>query len=590
MHSDTALGQSNGRIKRCNSQRLLSATLLLASLYGMALPVFAGVLPSLVPGSGVLSQFEAGQSAEPVASGAGQPSVVSSMPPVETDLDQASSLVDRQGEGTVRFSSSDTLSDTKIFVLLAAIVFIFLVALGVAMARVSRNRSRQQNERVRQQIVAAQRQPETLNKTILDLLPVYEVTEKRQLRLLHTSPSPRLAMDECFLDNCRECASSRRSNELACNSEGSMVKMRADDIDALAGGYDLESVSSVPYLTCSADGMLAENATGSKIGRPECNEAGDVELMEWLPDRGCANMPGNWSGIQCKRRSPSSIEPPLPVAAMSSRFPVSRFSRATGSYSVSPSASASTRHSSAGYLHNEQQLVSSNHGVFINTGSVLYHDRSSRSRSLDLSSGREVSTESRSTTRDPEPAWLAYSSQPAIARCQSRRSMAASDNGTGLGACPICLEEFDVGEHVRELPCKHKYHVICIDTWLVSRSTCCPYCKLDIRRWYYGPSLEDGLTRPGSLVNTSGQQLGFTANSLLANLPDDSNGQNTNLRRLERIRRRRRARGSARERRGNSSRGEGAGPSNYNHNASRWDRMWLALTATSATGMGHAHI
>ncbi|KAJ2750578.1 hypothetical protein IWQ56_007008, partial [Coemansia nantahalensis] len=72
------------------------------------------------------------------------------------------------------------------------------------------------------------------------------------------------------------------------------------------------------------------------------------------------------------------------------------------------------------------------------------------------------------------------------------------DGDSGLGSCPICLEEFEAGEQVRELPCLHRYHVVCIDTWLVSRSTCCPYCKLDIRRWYYGSGLDAGIAESGA--------------------------------------------------------------------------------------------
>ncbi|KAJ8624580.1 hypothetical protein MRB53_033110 [Persea americana] len=43
--------------------------------------------------------------------------------------------------------------------------------------------------------------------------------------------------------------------------------------------------------------------------------------------------------------------------------------------------------------------------------------------------------------------------------------------------CPICLGEFIDGEKVRALPkCNHGYHMKCIDTWLVSNSTC-PTCR-----------------------------------------------------------------------------------------------------------------
>ncbi|KAL6337565.1 hypothetical protein AAG906_037158 [Vitis piasezkii] len=43
--------------------------------------------------------------------------------------------------------------------------------------------------------------------------------------------------------------------------------------------------------------------------------------------------------------------------------------------------------------------------------------------------------------------------------------------------CPICLGEFVQGEKVRVLPkCNHGFHVRCIDTWLVSHSSC-PNCR-----------------------------------------------------------------------------------------------------------------
>ncbi|KAL4308652.1 hypothetical protein GQ457_01G024270 [Hibiscus cannabinus] len=53
--------------------------------------------------------------------------------------------------------------------------------------------------------------------------------------------------------------------------------------------------------------------------------------------------------------------------------------------------------------------------------------------------------------------------------------------GSGLSftsiECPICLGEFEDGEKVRVLPkCNHGFHVRCIDTWLVSHSSC-PNCR-----------------------------------------------------------------------------------------------------------------
>lgn len=43
--------------------------------------------------------------------------------------------------------------------------------------------------------------------------------------------------------------------------------------------------------------------------------------------------------------------------------------------------------------------------------------------------------------------------------------------------CAICLSEFAAGDEVRVLPqCGHGFHVVCIDTWLGSHSSC-PSCR-----------------------------------------------------------------------------------------------------------------
>ncbi|KAL7127910.1 hypothetical protein ABFS83_14G281400 [Erythranthe nasuta] len=46
-----------------------------------------------------------------------------------------------------------------------------------------------------------------------------------------------------------------------------------------------------------------------------------------------------------------------------------------------------------------------------------------------------------------------------------------------LSDCAICLAEFAAGEEIRVLPqCGHGFHVVCIDTWLGSHSSC-PSCR-----------------------------------------------------------------------------------------------------------------
>lgn len=46
----------------------------------------------------------------------------------------------------------------------------------------------------------------------------------------------------------------------------------------------------------------------------------------------------------------------------------------------------------------------------------------------------------------------------------------------GPPSCVICLGPYEACEEVRTLPCLHRYHKQCIDTWLKDRAIC-PVCK-----------------------------------------------------------------------------------------------------------------
>lgn len=47
--------------------------------------------------------------------------------------------------------------------------------------------------------------------------------------------------------------------------------------------------------------------------------------------------------------------------------------------------------------------------------------------------------------------------------------------------CTICQEQFENNQIIRELKCRHIYHIKCIDTWLCIQ-TKCPLCNLNINK------------------------------------------------------------------------------------------------------------
>lgn len=41
-------------------------------------------------------------------------------------------------------------------------------------------------------------------------------------------------------------------------------------------------------------------------------------------------------------------------------------------------------------------------------------------------------------------------------------------------SCAVCLEDYQDGEELRVLVCRHQFHRTCIDPWLMTKRSCCP--------------------------------------------------------------------------------------------------------------------
>lgn len=81
---------------------------------------------------------------------------------------------------------------------------------------------------------------------------------------------------------------------------------------------------------------------------------------------------------------------------------------------------------------------------------------------------------------DALPAF-AYARGPAgTGTCGGAEGSSSKSGGRRAALCPVCLEDVEAGEMVRQLPaCGHLFHVGCIDMWLHSHATC-PMCRCDV--------------------------------------------------------------------------------------------------------------
>ncbi|KAL5977590.1 hypothetical protein ACLOJK_041488 [Asimina triloba] len=63
-----------------------------------------------------------------------------------------------------------------------------------------------------------------------------------------------------------------------------------------------------------------------------------------------------------------------------------------------------------------------------------------------------------------------------------------SSPASAAAGCAICLADFSDGDKIRVIPkCSHRFHVACIDTWLMAHSSC-PTCRHRLSNNSHNPS------------------------------------------------------------------------------------------------------
>mmetsp|Transcript_75547 Transcript_75547/g.179484 ORF Transcript_75547/g.179484 Transcript_75547/m.179484 type:complete len:566 (-) Transcript_75547:155-1852(-) len=70
------------------------------------------------------------------------------------------------------------------------------------------------------------------------------------------------------------------------------------------------------------------------------------------------------------------------------------------------------------------------------------------------------------------------------------------DAASGTLTCSVCLVDLAVGDSVRNLPCTHRFHMECIDTWL-QKTQACPLCRRSL-------GIEEEAEKDGAQAATAG--------------------------------------------------------------------------------------
>ncbi|KAJ4958504.1 hypothetical protein NE237_025615 [Protea cynaroides] len=55
-----------------------------------------------------------------------------------------------------------------------------------------------------------------------------------------------------------------------------------------------------------------------------------------------------------------------------------------------------------------------------------------------------------------------------------------AEKGNDVEQCYICLAEYEEEDKIRVLPCRHEYHMACVDKWLKEIHGVCPLCRRNV--------------------------------------------------------------------------------------------------------------
>ncbi|XP_046358908.1 E3 ubiquitin-protein ligase RNF115-like [Haliotis cracherodii] len=72
--------------------------------------------------------------------------------------------------------------------------------------------------------------------------------------------------------------------------------------------------------------------------------------------------------------------------------------------------------------------------------------------------------------------------------------------------CSICMEDFQVEEEAKKLPCEHHYHTQCINKWLELHGTC-PVCRKDLNGETYKEDFSPSMNSDSSNSSDEFQSL-----------------------------------------------------------------------------------